>query len=116
LLSPSLTRYLVEQEFEGVVLSVDKKSRTFYVRLVDETNPSAPDEEALMSFDEISSDDQDLIVPGALFSWVMGRTERNGTVSRHSEIRFRRVFRFSKQSIIQAENKAAEFYALLDEV
>lgn len=113
LLSPSITRYHVEQDFEGVVLSVDQQERQFYARLVDETDNNSPDEEVLMSFDEISADDLDLIIPGALFSWVMGRTERNGLIERHSEIRFRRMFKFSKQAIQKAEAAASELYSLL---
>lgn len=116
-ISPSISRYHLEQEFEGVVLMVDVKRRVFLSRLVDETNPSVPDEEALMSFNEISPDDHDLIVPGALFSWFMGRTERNRMVERNSEIRFRRMFKFSESSIERAKNSAAAMYNLLsDEV
>lgn len=114
---PSITRYHVEQEFEGVVLSVDNGKRLFIARLIDESSPETPDEEAVFSFDEISADDLPLIVPGALFSWIMGRTERNRIIERNSEIRFRRVFKFSEFAIKRAKSSAAAMYALLtDEV
>jgi hypothetical protein len=117
LMRPPISRYHLEQEFEGVVLDVDIEARTFFARLVDETECGAPDEEALFSFDEISLDDIDLIVPGALFSWIMGRTERNRIIVRSSEIRFRRVFKFSELAITRAQDSAAELFALLtDEV
>lgn len=115
--SPSISRYFLEQEFEGLVISVDTENRQFWARLVDETDATVPDEESLFSFDEISQDDHDLIVPGALFSWYMGRTVRNRQVERNSEIRFRRVFKFSENSISIARNAAAAMYNILvDEI
>ena len=74
-----------------------------------------PNEEAVFSFDEISKDDLPLIVPGALFSWIMGRTERNGMIERNSEIRFRRIFKFSEFAIERAKTSATAMLSLLED-
>ncbi|MBK1725068.1 hypothetical protein CKO23_23245 [Thiocystis violacea] len=110
-----MTGFRTEQQFEGMVVSVDAQQRTFVARLADLTAP-APEEEAEIAFEEISADDHSLIVPGALFMWTIGRmTRRNGQVSRVSEIRFRRFFRLTPEAIAKAEQKATEMWELLND-
>jgi hypothetical protein len=111
-LPPPISRYVLEQEFEGVVLAVSDDGQSFQARLVDLTG-DLPDEEADLDFDEISADDHKLIKPGALFSWTMGRTTCRRQVFRHSEIRFRRVFRFTKSDVERSKKRAREIFALL---
>ena len=113
--SPRITRFVVEQEFEGMVVSVDPDSDFFVARLADLT-AEGPAEEAEIGCDEISPDDRALIVPGALFCWYIGRsTESNGQVRRISEIRFRRFFHFTPSTIAQAEEDAARMLELLND-
>jgi len=113
--SPRITRFVIEQEFEGMVLSIAPAGGAFVARLVDLTR-EAPEEEAEIAFDEISPDDRSLIVPGALFSWIIGRaSETNGQVRRLSELRFRRFFRFTPEAIARAEKDAADMLELLND-
>ena len=111
--APRVTRFVSEQEFEGVVTAVDEQSKSFFARLSDFSR-GQPEEEAEIAFDEVSPDDQSLIVPGALFSWNIGRaTETAGQVRRVSELRFRRFFRFSQSDIESATKEAAQILSLL---
>ena len=113
LVAPRVTRFLSEQEFEGVVTAVDEQSKSFFARLTDFSG-GQPEEEAEIAFDEISPDDWSLIVPGAIFSWNIGRaTESAGQVRRVSELRFRRFFRFSPSDIDSATKEAARMLSLL---
>ncbi len=111
--SPRVTRFIVEQEFEGMVVAVDPDCAFFVARLADLT-ANRPVEEAEIGFDEVSLDDKALIVPGAVFSWHIGRsTETGGQVRRISEVRFRRFFRFAASAIARAEEDAARMLELL---
>lgn len=113
--SSPLTGLATDQEFDGMVVSVAPKGDCFIARLVDLTG-DRPEEEAEIAFEEISPDDYPLIVPGALFTWTIGRmTKRNGQVTRVSEIRFRRAFRFTPSAIAKAEQKASEMWELLND-
>jgi len=112
---PRVTHLHVEQEFEGIVFSVNRQRDSFVARLADLT-AHAPDEEAEIAFAEISPDDRSLVVPGALFSWFIGRsTETSGQVRRVSEIRFRRSFGFAPRAIERAKENAARMLELLNE-
>jgi hypothetical protein len=113
--TPRITRFIVEQEFEGMVVSIDTAGNAFIARLADLTG-DGPEEEAEIAFDEISPDDRSLIVPGALFSWTIGRaTETGGQVRRVSELRFRRFFRFTRDAIARAEKNARRMLELLND-
>jgi hypothetical protein len=112
---PRLARFLIEQGFEGMVVSVDAEDKSFIARLADLTG-QAPEEEAEIAFDEISLGDRALIVPGALFTWAIGRTtEANGQVRRVSDIRFRRFFHFARSTIVKAEKKAEQMLEILND-
>lgn len=111
---PKVANFISEQEFEGVVLSFDIETKTFWVRLSDCTY-RLPEEEAEFSLEEVSVDDWPLIVPGALFSWNIGREWRDGQMRRVSEIRFRRFFRFSKAAVVCAAERASALASLIAE-
>lgn len=115
LVSPKVSNFVAEQEFEGVVVAVDDlQSKTFWARLADITK-GFPDEEAEFPFDEVCVDDWALIVPGALFSWNIGREWRDGQMRRVSEIRFRRFFNFTKATIARASERADALASLISE-
>jgi hypothetical protein len=61
--------FVALQEWEGVVTEV--RDNAFTARLVDLTH-SSPDEESEFSTTEISDDDVDLVVLGAIFRWSVG--------------------------------------------
>lgn len=112
---PRVSRFVSEQEFEGLVETIDVNQKYFWARLVDVTG-GMPDEEAEFSFVEVSQDDWPLIVPGALFSWNIGLECRNRQMRRVSEIRFRRFFQFSKDTIKKAEQRADTLISLIREI
>ncbi|MCR4303874.1 MAG: hypothetical protein NUV63_06560 [Gallionella sp.] len=107
--------FKAEQLFEGVVTSVDYDNKSFWVRLRDLSRKSG-DEEAEILMAEVPGDDWPLIIPGAIFEWNIGREVRDRQVRRVSDIRFRRYFSFSQETVKAAEKKAHEFAALLSEV
>lgn len=101
---PAIVKYSTEQAYEGIVVEVNMHTASFTARLIDLTN-NGPDEEGEFSFDELNGDDS-LVIPGALFTWVIGMQRRGTRDQRVSEIRFRRIPPFSKQSIDRAEEEA----------
>lgn len=109
---PKVENFISEQEFEGLVLSCDRENKTFWARLSDCT-ANLSDEEAEFPMDEVSVDDWPLIVPGAIFSWNIGRERRNGQLRRVSEIRFRRRFRFSDTAAARAAQRASALASLI---
>lgn len=109
---PPLSRYELEQEFEGIVLSLNNDRTKFLARIIDLT-AGQPDEDAEFDFEDVSPDDHKLIMEGAVFSWTMGRQTCRTQVTRQSEIRFRRVFRFTKSDIARSKKRADELFALL---
>ncbi len=114
LVSPKVSNFVSEQSFDGVVLSIDLDAKTFWARFADRS-AGLPDEEAEFPRDEVSADDWPLIVPGALFSWNMGREWRDGQVRRVSEIRFRRFFQFTKATVAKAAERADALASLISE-
>ena len=108
---PLIARFDLEQEFEGSVIAIDPDAEMFTARLVD-VSGSGPDEEAEFSLREIT-DDRYLVVPGAIFSWIIGLQWRKRQSVRVSEIRFRRLPPFSRETIARAEARAHELAELL---
>ena len=112
---PRVTQFVLEQQFDGVVISIDPLARSFIARLVDRTSNWA-EEEAEIELDEISPDDHPLIVPGALFTWDIGREQdKSKQVRRVSSIRFRRFFRFCQSDIERAHENAERMLELLND-
>ena len=112
--APKVQNFRCEQFFEGAVLSVDDDARTFWARLADRTS-EYPDENAKFALAEISRDDWPLIVPGALFTWVIGCESRDGQIRRVSDIRFRRIFSGTAAAVESSKQRAAALADLLAE-
>ena len=108
---PVIARFDIEQEYEGSVIAIDGAGETFTARLVD-VSGGGPDEEAEFSLREIT-DDRHLVVPGAIFSWIIGLQWRKRQTVRVSEIRVRRLPPFSREAIAEAEARAHELAELL---
>ena len=108
---PVIAKFDIEQEFEGSVIAIDPDGEIFTARLVD-VSGDGPDEEAEFSLREIT-DDRHLVVPGAIFSWIIGLQWRRRQSVRVSEIRFRRLPPFSEETIARAEARAHELAKLL---
>lgn len=91
-------------KWRGVVLKIYEDC--FLCRLVDQDGNS-PDEEAEILLSEISDEDLQLIDIGAVFYWSIGyQTNRSGTRSRSSIIRFRRLPVWKSEELSEAQKKA----------
>lgn len=83
------TSFRTLQAWEGVVTAV--RDDAFAVRLMDLMN-DMPDEEADVSFEEVSSDEKQLVKVGAVFLLHVGyATSEGGQLSRKAILRFRRL-------------------------
>lgn len=99
------TRFFALQEWEGTVLEV--REDLFLARLTDLTEATA-DTEAEFSTEEVSPSDRDLLVPGAIFYWRIGYTDKaGGQRERSSIIRFRRMPRWKEEDLKAAEEEAS---------
>ncbi|HPW35578.1 MAG: hypothetical protein BWX92_00583 [Deltaproteobacteria bacterium ADurb.Bin135] len=91
-ISPSyfpVDRFVSLQKWEGVVMKVE--NGYFIARLHDLTS-KGNEEEAEFSCEEISEDESELIVQGAIFYWNIGyHDSHTGQRTRASMIRFRRL-------------------------
>lgn len=99
--------FISNTEFLGKVRSVDFEKHVF---LADVTNSKNPYEcySAKFDLDEISSSDIELVQPGALFYWLVGKEISNGTERNISQIRFRRMASLSKRQLLRIEGNVRE--------
>jgi hypothetical protein len=97
------------QQFEGTVSAVTGED--FVAVLRDRTDPNRPEEEATFSLDEAGPDDLQLIEPGAVFYLTIAYENRPYR-RRTSEIRFRRMPRWSKADLGRIAGDAAELHRL----
>lgn len=111
--SPLIRQFEIEQEYEGIVVAVNLQDRTFTARLAAIKGDDA-DEEGEFSLDELNGD-ENLVVPGAIFTWTIGLQSRGPTLQRLrvSDIRFRRLSPFTQEVIAKAEKEAEELSAFL---
>ena len=112
--SPKVDNFVTEQEYSGVVLSVDMSSKTFWARLTDRTM-GLPQEDAEFSFKEVPSDDWSFIVPSAFFSWNIGCEWRDRQMRRVADFRFRRYSQFSKAAVDRAVERADALASLIND-
>lgn len=105
---PSLVQL---QEWEGYVLDVSETG--FTARLVDLTRQeTTPSEEADFDVEEVSDNDRDLLREGAVFRWTIGyETAPGGTKKRVSQLFFRRLPKWTKNEIAQADARAQDLLA-----
>jgi hypothetical protein len=102
------------QQWEGTVVEISKDG--FEAILRDLTSQERADERASFSFDEISSDDQNLVELGAVFYWFIGY-EITAAAQRKlvSAVRFRRLPAWTKSEIEAVHKEAdslAEFFGV----
>lgn len=103
--TPPRDNFVTLQKWEGVVMDVTKDS--FIARLYDLDKKSS-DEEAEFPCEEISEEDRELIMPGAIFYWNIGYHDSwCGQRRRSSVIRFRRLPAWRAEEI-EASKREAE--------
>ncbi len=95
------------QEWEGTVTEVD--GDTFTARLTDLTaDKSVAEEEADFLVDDITDDDRQLLVPGAIFRWAVGyQRSSGGSKKRVSHIVFRRLPMLTEKDAAEAKEEGA---------
>lgn len=96
------------QEWEGYVSNI---AETFFTaRLVDKTQgKSVEEEEADFLIGDLSDEDRQLLVPGAVFRWVIGYQRTiSGTKRRVSQITFRRLPAWTRKELQAARSRAEE--------
>ena len=83
--------FVAMQEWEGYVIEI--RQREFVARLLDITaGAKREEEEATISFEEISSADREMMRLGSIFRWVIGYEHTVGGVKRRvSQIVFRQL-------------------------
>jgi hypothetical protein len=100
-----------KQFWEGVVVA--RNDDTFTARVVDRTNPSNADEIVEIGSDEVTADDWNLVRPGASFYWSIGfDRSAAGTITKYSDIRFRRLPGWTRASLADAQREADVLAAL----
>jgi hypothetical protein len=109
--APPQARFRSLQSWEGRVVEVLKDS--FVGVLADMTMPGV-EEQVELDLEEVTPDDLPLVQPGAVFYWSIGyRAEPSGTRSRASEIRFRRLPRWSEAEIRDVAHRVKALKARL---
>ncbi len=99
---------VIKQKWNGVVVDYDDQEMT--ARLEDLTDPKNPDEIVVLSIEEIDKGDQALIQNGAVFLWHIGyRQGSRYPRERFSKISFRRLPKWTKEEIQDAEKLAKEY-------
>jgi hypothetical protein len=105
--SRSSRRFQLLQQFEGVVTEVG--GREFSADLRNLTDSKAEIQIAEFDFLELAASDRPLVVPGAVFYWVIGYDiTAGGTVRRMSEIRLKRSPTWSTGKLASVKARAAE--------
>ena len=101
------------QEWEGTVTDVD--GDTFTARLTDLTaGKRVAEEEADCLVDDLTDDDRQLLVPGAIFRWVVGyQRASGGSKKRVSHVVFRRLPMLTEKDAAEAREEGARRAAAL---
>ena len=104
--APTATLHAL-QEWEGHVVEVGKSE--FTARLIDLTDDSAYEEEAIIPLDEISDEDATKMRDGSIFRWVIGYERSvSGSKKRVSHIVFRDLPAITRSDIHEGNAWARE--------
>jgi hypothetical protein len=101
----------VLQKWEGIVDKITDDEIEATLR--DLTDPEREEEVVALSIDEIPPGDRPLLLPGAVFYWVIGyRESLDGGRKRESEIRLRRL-PYTRKQLEDARHRAHTLRAQL---
>jgi hypothetical protein len=107
-----LPREVVLQEWEGQVQEVGK--HVFSARLVDLTRGSREQtEETDLPIEDLGEADRRLLIPGAIFRWIIGYRWVNGEKERFTRVVIRRLPIWTEREIKSADQEAAELHNAL---
>jgi hypothetical protein len=100
------------QEWEGQVQEVGKTY--FSARLVDLTAGETEEtEEVKLPLSDITESDQMLLVPGAVFRWIVGYRYVDSVKERFARVVVRRLPVWTEQEIREADKEALELHHVL---
>jgi hypothetical protein len=103
---PNLPREVKLQEWEGQIESVGR--RYFHARLVDLTAAETEEsEEVDFPIEDLTEGDRKLLVPGAVFRWIIGYRYVQRQKDRFSRVVIRRLPIWTTDEIQAADKKAA---------
>ena len=103
------TSFRTLQAWEGAVSALNE--HTFTATLVDLSNRT-PDEEAEVSFEEVTDDERELVRVGAVFLLSVGYSiSEGGQRSRSAILRFRRLPVWTESSLVKARREAQQLAA-----
>lgn len=109
--APQKGRFLLLQQWQGEVLSVDED--TFTAKIVDKTNRYMPDEIVTISIELVSPSDLELLEVGAIFYWSISIVDLPGRGRiKESKFRFRRLSGWSQAEIERARRFAKKISIL----
>ena len=103
---PEHTFDIVKQQWTGIVESINGEE--FTVRMQDSILKDAPEEVAILSVEDLPMEEKVFLDVGSSFVWTIGR--RADTPEIFSKMLFRRLPRWSKQSIDEAEKWGKEAF------
>jgi|SRR5271170_2002648 len=107
-----LPREVVLQEWEGQVQEVGE--RVFSARLVDLTRDSKEEvEETDLPIDYLADADARLVIPGAVFRWIIGYNWANGEKAPFTRVVIRRLPIWTEAEIKSADQEAADLHNAL---
>ncbi|MCK5615458.1 hypothetical protein KAR91_77055 [Candidatus Pacearchaeota archaeon] len=91
-------------KWKGVVRNIEKES---FIAKVTDIVEKIPDEEVEFFISDVSSDDKELLLVGAVFYWSIGHVfSSSGQITRASFLRFQRLPLFDRNSLNMAKRKA----------
>lgn len=97
-------RFVLEQEWLG---RVDALAQDHFTAVLLEATGIADEEVADISWDLVSDADTPLVVPGALFYWVIGYRIENGERRGESRLLFKRLLPWTPAESRDAEERAS---------
>jgi hypothetical protein len=101
------SRLITLQEWEGLVENVDQERGSFTARLYDLRRKDSKDVEiAEFDINDVEPDGQELILPGAVFRWIIGyRDAVYGKRERVSSLVFRRLPAWTTEDLKRSEER-----------
>lgn len=103
--------FVATGKWEGVVESIDEKAAEFDVRMADILRDG---EDLFMTFsmDDVSPEDAGMVVPGAVFYWLVGYYDRvSGQRTRVAELKFRRLPVRRDRDLARARERAKDCFS-----
>ena len=111
-LARELPREEVLQEWEGQIQEVGEHE--FSARLIDLTAGAKEEtEESDLPIDDLVEGDRALLVPGAIFRWIVGYRWVNGEKERFTRVVIRRLPIWTEQEMRAADREAVELHHAL---